>query len=133
MRVEALDHVNIITDRLDQTADFYAQVLGLERRLAPPPLTPQNAAWMYDEAGRAIVHINSEDCPRAFDRAVEPGALTGALHHVALRVAGYDELKARLDARGADYRENLVAAIGLRQIFTADPNNVLLELNFFAD
>jgi type IV secretion system protein VirD4 len=27
----------------------------------------------------------------------------------------------------------LVASIGLRQIFTADPNNVLLELNFFGD
>ena len=59
--------------------------------------------------------------------------LTGALHHVALRVAGYDEMKARLDARGADYQENFVAAIGLRQIFTADPNNVLLELNFFGE
>ena len=33
---------------------------------------------------------------------------------------------------GADYKENLVSAISLRQIFTADPNNVLLELNFFA-
>jgi hypothetical protein len=27
---------------------------------------------------------------------------------------------------------NDLSSIGLRQIFTADPNNVLLELNFFA-
>ena len=32
MNVEALDHVNIITDRLDETAEFYARLLGLERR-----------------------------------------------------------------------------------------------------
>ena len=132
MRVEALDHVNIITDDLDGTARFYAELLGLERRDAPPPLTPETATWMFDDAGRAIVHINSVDCPRTYDRDVPQGALTGALHHVALKMQGYEECKARLDARGADYQENLVEAINLRQIFTADPNNILLELNFFA-
>lgn len=133
MNVDALDHVNIITDKLDETAEFYAGLLGLTRREAPPPLTPQTAAWMYDGQGRAIIHINSIDCPRAYDREVQLGSLTGALHHIALKCSGYDEVKARLDAMGADYQENLVSAINLRQIFTADPNNVLLELNFFAD
>jgi catechol 2,3-dioxygenase-like lactoylglutathione lyase family enzyme len=132
MNVEALDHVNIITDRMDETARFYGTLLGLERRDAPPPLTPQNATWMFDAQGRAIIHINSTDCPRTFDREVEPGALTGALHHVALKCVGYEEVKGRLDDMDADYQENLVSAINLRQIFTADPNNVLLELNFFA-
>ena len=50
MQVEALDHVNIITDRLDLTADFYADLLGLERRDGPPPLTPKTA-----QIGRAHV------------------------------------------------------------------------------
>ncbi|MFB0612238.1 VOC family protein [Aurantiacibacter poecillastricola] len=133
MQVEALDHVNIITDDLDGTARFYEELLGLERRDAPPPLTPETATWMFDSQGRAIVHINSLDCIRAYDREIRPGDLTGALHHVALRLTGYAEMKARLDARGADYKENMVDAIGLRQIFTADPNNVLLELNFFGE
>ena len=133
MNVEALDHVNIITDRLDDTAQFYANLLGLTRKDAPPPLTPQNATWMFDGQDRAIIHINSVDCPRTFDREVRPGQLTGAVHHVALKCSGYEEVKARLDAMGAEYQENLVAAISLRQIFTPDPNNVLLELNFFAD
>lgn len=131
MKVEALDHVNIITDRLDETADWYAGLLELERRDGPPPLTPSTAQWMFDAEGRAIIHINSTDCVRTYDREVQPGSLTGALHHVALKCSGYEEVKARLDARGADYQENLVSAINLRQIFTADPNNVLLELNFF--
>ena len=133
MQVNALDHVNIITDRLDETARFYAALLNLERRDAPPPLTPQNAQWMYDAGGKAIVHINSTDCPRAYDRAVEPGALTGAVHHVALNCSGYDEVLRRIADMGLDHQLNLVEAIGLRQIFTADPNNVLLELNFFGD
>jgi hypothetical protein len=40
---------------------------------------------------------------------------------------------ARLAARGLACQCNRVDAIGLRQIFTLDPNGVLLELNFFAD
>jgi catechol 2,3-dioxygenase-like lactoylglutathione lyase family enzyme len=132
MRVNALDHVNIITADLEGTARFYAEVLGLQRRNAPPPLTVDNAQWMYDDDGRAIVHINSLACPRAYDREVTPGP-TGALHHVALKCTGYDAMLTRLRDRGIECQRNEVVAIRLRQIFTLDPNGVLLELNFFAD
>ncbi len=133
MQVNALDHVNIITDQLDATAKFYASLLDLERRDGPSPLPPQQVQWMYDASGKDILHLNSLDCPRTFDRQVEPGALTGAIHHVALNCSGFDEITRRLDALGADYRVNLIESIGLRQIFTPDPNNVLLELNFWSD
>jgi catechol 2,3-dioxygenase-like lactoylglutathione lyase family enzyme len=132
MKVNALDHVNIITGDLDSSARFYAEVFGLERRNAPPPLTPETAQWMFDDEGRAIVHINSLDCPRTYERDVMPGP-TGSIHHIALKCTGHDEMIARLDARGLAHQDNLVESIGLRQIFTIDPNGVLLELNFFAD
>ncbi len=131
MIVQRLDHVNIITDRLAETARFYAELLDLEERDGPPPLSPHQVRWMYDHAGNAILHLKSTDCPRAYERDVTPGAETGAIHHVALRCGDFEEVTARLDARGADYRVNDLSSIGLRQIFTADPNNVLLELNFF--
>jgi catechol 2,3-dioxygenase-like lactoylglutathione lyase family enzyme len=132
VRVEALDHVNVITTDVVGTARFYAELFDLEPRDGPPPLTHENARWMYDESGRAIVHINSLDCPRAYDREVRAGP-TGALHHVALRCSGYDELRARLFVRGIGHQLNDVAAVGLRQIFVLDPNQVLLELNFFGE
>ena len=131
VRVDALDHVNIITPDLEGTARFYAELLDLEPRDGPPPLTHDNARWMYDAAGRAILHLNSRDCPRAYDREVNPGP-TGSLHHVALRCQGYQELRARLRERGLEHKVNEVAAIGLKQVFVLDPNGVLLELNFFA-
>ena len=87
---------------------------------------------MYDEANRPILHLNSQDCPRTFDRATPPGP-TGAVHHVALNCSGYDEMVQRLETRQAAYQLNTVTVIGLRQIFTMDPNEVLLELNFFGD
>ena len=130
MRVNALDHVNIIVADLEGTARYYAELFGLERRNAPPPLTPTNAQWMYDAAGRAVIHINSLDCPRMFEREVRAGP-TGALHHVALSCTGYQEMIARLEGRALPHQINEVKAVGLRQIFTVDPNGVLLELNFF--
>ena len=130
MRVDALDHVNIITSDVESSARFYAELFGLEPRDGPPPLTHENARWMYDDAGRAILHINSLECPRHYDREVRPGP-TGALHHVALRCSGYEELRARLKSRGLEHRLNEVTAIGLKQIFVLDPNQVLLELNSF--
>lgn len=133
MHVEAIDHVNIITDDLEATARFYADVIGLARQDGPPPLTPANAQWMVDAAGRAVIHINTSDAPKAYDRPTPAGPHTGALHHVALRCAGYDDMVARLRRGAVDHRINRIDAIGLRQIFTADPNGVLLELNFFAD
>ena len=133
MKVAALDHINIIADSLEDTAQFYAEVLGLERGDAPPPMTPQTAIWMLDSESRPIIHINARDCPRFFDRPVEAGSATGAVHHVALKCSGYDAVLERLDARGAQYQRNLAEAINLRQIFTHDPNNVLLELNFFGE
>ena len=81
-------------------------------------------------AGRAVIHINSLDCPRTFEREVRPGP-TGALHHVAFNCTGYDEMILRLKERGLQHQINEVKAVGLRQIFTVDPNGVLLELNFF--
>ncbi len=131
MIVQRLDHVNIITDRLAETARFYAELLDLEERDGPPPLLPSQVRWMYDSSGQAILHLNAVDCLRVFERAVTPGSETGAIHHVALRCGDFDTVKARLDARGAEYKFNDVPSISLKQIFTADPNNVLLELNFF--
>ena len=133
MRVNRLDHVNIIIDRLDETARFYATLLGLERRDAPPPLTPANAQWLYDEREIPILHINSVDCPRRYERTAEPGATTGPIHHIALACTGHAELMARIAQMGLQCQTNHIAAIGLTQVFTTDPNNVLLELNFFGD
>jgi catechol 2,3-dioxygenase-like lactoylglutathione lyase family enzyme len=132
MRVESLDHVNIITADVVGTARFYQEMFGLEPRDGPPPLTHENARWMYDAGGRAVLHINSLDCPRRYDRDVRAGP-TGALHHVALRCSGYEELRTRLRERGLAHQVNDVKAIGLRQIFVLDPNQVLLELNFFGE
>ena len=130
MTVESLDHINIVTADLDRAERFYRDLLRLETRPAPPPLTRETARWMYDTGGRAVLHLNSLALPRFVDRDMSPGP-TGALHHVALRCVGYGEVLARVETMGLDHHCNTVPAAGLRQIFVGDPDCVLLELNFF--
>jgi catechol 2,3-dioxygenase-like lactoylglutathione lyase family enzyme len=131
MIVQRLDHVNIVTEHLAETARFYAELLDLEERDGPPSMRPEQVRWMYDGNGQAVLHINSSDFPSTYKRAFKAGDTTGAIHHVALRCEGIETVKARLEARGADFSIREVPATGLTQIFTTDPNNVLLELNFF--
>ena len=129
MRINALDHVNIIVPDLEAAVRFYTSLLSLVRRDAPPPLQPREAAWMCDGEGRPIIHLNSLDCARVYDRNLTP-APTGALHHIALNCTGYDEMIERVKNHGLDYGTNQQDSIGLRQIFFFDPHHVLLELNF---
>jgi hypothetical protein len=42
-------------------------------------------------------------------------------------------MTARLDARGVDYHKNLIADIGLRQVFLYDPSGIKIELNFMLE
>jgi catechol 2,3-dioxygenase-like lactoylglutathione lyase family enzyme len=132
MRVNALDHINILTEDLAATTRFYAELLDLDVRDGPPPLPPTLVQWVYDDQNRPILHINARGAPQAFARDCPPGP-TGPIHHVALNCSGKAEVVARLTARGADFTVQDIASIGLTQIFTHDPNGVLLELNFYGD
>lgn len=136
MIVHRLDHVNIFTRQLAETAQFYSDLLDLETRNGPPPSMPDEVRWMYDESGQAVLHLNSVDrqpegYERAFNRDVHPGEVTGAIHHVAFLCGDFDKVVSRLDASNAHYEVRDIPSVKLKQIFTADPNNVLLELNFF--
>ena len=131
MPVRTLDHVNIVTRDLPGTVDFYRQVMGFTVIDPPAPLEPDLIQWLCDMDGRPILHI--VDRRRMVGRegfADRIGEPTGAIDHVALECEGLDEMKARLDAAGLDYRVSGVAGISLTQLFVRDPNGVLLELNF---
>lgn len=132
MTVNGLDHVNIIVEDLDGSAEFYSRVIGLERRDGPVPFQPEQVQWMCDAGGRTIFHLNCKNMARHFDRDMTAGP-TGAMHHVALNCSGYAAMKLRLDDHGLEYSANEIPSIGLRQLFVFDPNQILLELNFHGD
>lgn len=129
MIVKNLNHVNIQTRDMAGTVAFYHDLLGLEARVAPQR-DPALRQWLYDSRDMAVIHLNLFGTDNTVPRDVQPGAPTGAIHHVAFECDGFDEMIARLEARGLSFERADIPSIGLRQIFVTDPNNVLLELNF---
>ncbi len=129
MPVKNLNHVNIQTRDMATTIRFYEELLELEARTAPER-DPSMRQWLYDMRGMAVIHLNLFGTDNTVARDVEPGAPTGAIHHVAFECDGFDEMVAKLKARGLDYGFAEIPEISLKQLFVTDPNNVLLELNF---
>ena len=105
--------------------------------LMPPPmmvvsveLPPQAVQWMYDADGRALFHITTPQFRNIYPIPGPAVSPTGALNHVALDCSDFDDMIARLDRMGAQYRASGIDSVRLKQIFIADPNQVMLELNF---
>lgn len=130
MKLNALDHVNIITDDLQGTVRFFVEMFDLDVRDGPEPLPPEHVQWLYDDSGRAIFHINSKEMQQAYHRETQAGPTTGAIHHVALDCSDHQAFIVRFEAHGIDYRLNNIPSIQLKQLFFSEPNGVLLELNF---
>ena len=125
-----LFHAAIRTADLDATVRFYTEVLGMIVAQRPPIGFP--GAWLKPaQAGAdATIHIYAGDAAREADGAVQTGG--GAIDHVSVVCQGYDEFRARFEAFELPYRENLVPATPLWQLFIYDPNAVQLELTFHA-
>jgi len=117
--IRLIDHVNIATEKLAETRDFFVEVLGLAE--GPRPDFAFEGHWLYAD-GRAIVHLQRARGPAG------PSSLS-ALNHAAFEVGDIDAVAARLDARGVTYRMTQVPGAPVRQIFLEDPNGVLVELN----
>ncbi|WP_114951551.1 VOC family protein [Sphingosinicella terrae] len=124
MTIIGIDHINIRTSALAETITFYEQVLGL--KAAPPPhMDPLRNAWLYDEKGRPLVHINMP----APGEAEPPLEGLSRLNHVAFQCSGFAAMLETLNR--ADIPHRLSGGDGrMRQIFLHDPNGIRLELNF---
>lgn len=120
MNVNGLDHVNIRTRDVTGTARFYADLLDLEPRAAMASMSIEQACWLFDREGHAIIHLFDGD---------SPSGPTGAIHHIALRCSGKTEMIERLQQRNIPFDMREVRDT-LTQIFVRDPHGILLELNF---
>ena len=121
MQITPLDHVNIETDDVDRSAEFYEQVLGLRRGRRPEFDRPGH--WMY-VGDLPIVHIIA----RQPDNALLTGSKDAAISHFAMQINDFEDAQKRLDECDIQYRVNDVTGSALRQLFFDDPDGVLIEL-----
>ena len=130
MKINAIDHINILTDDLEKTTRFYAKVLGLEQGEAPSAAVGFKGAWMRDSMGNAIVHIVWKNPESNHGSKHNPGDPTAAIHHVAFRCKGYEETIEKFERENINFRSDGKVRDGVRQIVLRDPNNINIELNF---
>ena len=123
--MNTLGHINIRTDRMEETLRFYETVLGFRRGAAMTNPNPAQNMWLYDEEGGACVHINA----LREGEAMLPG--NGAcLNHVAFNCADRDAMTALLAREGIAYVTVQTAMPTLVQYNVYDPNGVKVELTF---
>ncbi len=122
MTLTMLQHVNIMTDKLDETVAFYEDILGFENGERPNFAFP--GAWLYC-GPEAVIHLIGVD--------EQEKSGSGCIDHVAFAAEGFDRYAALLGDKGYEHETRVVPGGRLRQIFVRDPNDVLIELNFRAD
>ncbi|MBM3486999.1 MAG: glyoxalase [Alphaproteobacteria bacterium] len=125
MPINQLNHVNIRTDKLEETRRFYEEAVGLYAGPRPQFSTP--GYWMY--CGDApLVHLSEVETnpvPRT-----NPDGMGRGLDHIAFMATDLDGFTANLKWLGIDYRQRTVAGGGVIQVFFDDPNGVTVEIGF---
>lgn len=122
MPVSGLHHINFRAPSatIEALRRFYIDVLGLEEGMRPA--FGSQGYWLY-AGSHPVVHLSLPRGP-----AAEGGR--GTIDHVAFACEDLDAMRARLDARGIDYRVAQVPAVKQIQVFLNDPAGNGVELNF---
>ena len=124
MSIGILQHVNVKTDDLKSTVDFWTDAIGLRDGDRPNFTFP--GAWLYS-GEEAVMHLI--DISGTEEKAEKQ---TGSIDHVAFAAEGFGAFKDKLAGMGYEYEERIVPGGHLWQLFVRDPNGVLCELNFDA-
>ena len=127
-----MEHYLVLCDDIEDTKDFYCDVLGMTVGFRPKLDFP--GYWLY-VGETPCIHIAEWQTYAVWTKEVgipvstrQQG--TGAVDHIAFNASDYDEIRGRLQNRGIEWSQNSLDDIGLKQLFIYDPNGVAIELNF---
>jgi catechol 2,3-dioxygenase-like lactoylglutathione lyase family enzyme len=132
MPLNLMEHYLVLTDDIEQTRDFYMEVLGLEDGFRPELGFP--GYWLYLKATPALHIAEWETYTDHSNKLGIPVTTraegTGAFDHIAFNGSDPDAMLSVLDAQSIPYERNDVPHAKLVQVFLNDPNGVKIELNF---
>lgn len=129
MHVNRIDHINIRTPALLETVAFYEAVLGLRRGPVAAPVDQDHNAWLFDTAGKPLIHINMPDP----GEAPRDPKNRSRLHHVAFECTGVEDMAEKLSRLGIAFEHRDISSHGFVQFVVHDPNGICVELNFRTD
>lgn len=130
MSIGSIEHVLVLAEDIEETREFYCQVVGLQVGERPPLAFP--GYWLYSGA-TACVHIAERQAYATHAAGLglavsESDSGRGPVDHIAFTALDYEAVIARLAERGVPAVANAVPG-GPRQLFVEDPNGVRVEIN----
>jgi len=130
MSVLGLNHFSLRTDKLEETRDFFVNVVGLEIGARPAFKFP--GYWLYAQ-NQPILHLFSSGGDGDLDDYLgvrKTGDAAGALDHVALHCKDIAGFRKKFEALSMDINEQVVPDQKIHQIFVTEPNGITIELIF---
>ena len=121
MEVDTIDHVNVETDDVDRSAEFYREVIGLKE--GPRPDFDRPGFWMY-AGDKPVVHI----IKTAQNNKMLTGSKDASISHFALQIKNLKNARDHLDSLGIKYRTLQVPGTEIGQLFIEDPEGVFIQL-----
>jgi glyoxylase I family protein len=124
-QAHGLNHLAFVAKDLDETVEFYTQVVGLKLlRVRPLDGDPRSTMIFFDLGKQeflAFLRIHDVSRPVA--------AGTGGVHHFALNVnrEQYEGFRSRAEEKGIEYRT--ISHEILDSISALDPNGLEVELS----
>ncbi len=116
--ISAIHHASVIVSDMQESLDFYQQVLGLEIDVSRPDLG-YPGAWL--KIGQQQLHLLELPNPDPVTVRPQHG---GRDRHLAVTVRSLDQLTANLDKYHIDYT---LSRSGRRALFCRDPDGNALE------
>lgn len=131
MNIQGINHFTIRTPFINESLDFYSNVIGMVVGPRPAFLFP--GIWMY-AGGKPILHIVSLIEPNQHMEAYlgqkEQSQGAGCIDHISLQGTDLSAMQEHLVSIGQPFRERIIPEIFEHQMFIEDPNGVTIELIF---
>jgi glyoxylase I family protein len=121
--IESLHHVAVCVTDIDRAKRFYSEVLGL-REVARPDF-PFAGAW-YELPNGTQIHLIVHDATLTMRRSRTIDSRDG---HLALRVPSHAEALAHLQQHGVEVLSLPMNKTAWAQLYIADPDGNIVELN----
>jgi len=125
-----LNHYTIKVRDLEQTKNFYQEIVGLKVGDRPPLAFP--GYWLYCGDVPTVHLIGDQPGVAAIDDAPSHPAATGRLDHIAFSCNGLKEMRATLQSHDIKFDERVLPRMNMTQLFYLDPDGISVECNFDA-
>lgn len=122
IQYKGLHHVSLTVTELDRAKDFYSNILGLKEIARPNFDFP--GAWY--EVGQQQIHLIVLPSSQTIRKDKRLSSREG---HFALRVENYHQTLEWLEKNRVEILNKPNGKSGFAQIFCADPDGNLIELN----